>query len=113
MIREWLSRRRRAAPGVHRPVDEVTFLGAQFDVRDAQIEGLRDALTDAHRRLAAAQQQIAQLQVAAATALASEWMRQGRATTRRLAEEPTAVVSADQLRRTRPAAPTEQYRRPQ
>jgi len=96
--------RRRPAPGVHRPVDQATFLGAQFDVRDAQIEGLRDALAEAHRHLAIVQAELA-------THKTRAFMAHALRLRARLAEEPTAHVTREQLARSRPMdAPTEQWR---
>lgn len=118
VIRVWLSRRR--TPGVHRSVDEAVFLGAQFDVRDAQIEGLRDALAEALKKLdeekAARARDVAQLRYALAQAVRhaglDHFLRQGIAQARRLAEEPTAHVTAEQFARSRPMdAPTEQWPR--
>jgi hypothetical protein len=117
VIRVWLSRRRTA--GVHRSVDEVTFLGAQFDVRDAQIEGLRDALAEAVKKLAEERSahavEAARLRYALAQAVRhaglDRYLRQGVEQARRLAEEPTAHVTREQLARSRPMdAPTEQWR---
>lgn len=112
MIRGWFRRRRVDVP----QLDTAVFLGAQFDVRDARIEGLQDALGEAHKKLAeekaARVREVAQLRGALAPYLVGTYLRQGIATAKRLAEEDTAVVSADQLRRTRPAPATEQYRRP-
>ncbi len=131
MIRAWLAtaRRRHAAPGVHRvPVDEVTFLGAQFDVAAAQIEGLRTALAEAQKELAEEKagraHDVALLRAALAKYTAQEVMRAGlmehmrrpaRERERSAALEPTVAVTTEELRRARPAgsAPaTEQYRRP-
>lgn len=125
MIRAWLAtaRRRHAAPGVHRvPVDEVTFLGAQFDVRDAQIEGLRDALAEALQRADAAERRAAVLEGRLARWETADLMRRGlmehmrrpaRERERSAALEPTVAVTTEELRRSRPIdAPTEQYRRP-
>jgi hypothetical protein len=102
VIRAWLSRRR--TPGVHRSVDQVTFLGAQFDVRDAQIEGLRDALAEAHRQLAVVRAELA-------THKTRTFMAHALRLRARLAEEPTAHVTSEQLARSRPMdAPTEEWR---
>lgn len=110
VIRVWLSRRR--TPGVHRSIDENSYFAAQFDLMTAQIEVLQ-------RMNASKDVEIARLRAALAPYKHQELMRlglqqfmaQGAATARRIAEEPTTEVTADQLRRTRPAAaPTEQWR---
>lgn len=80
--------------------------------RLAQIAGLRETITDLRAQLVAKEAENARLQVSIATALSMQWLQHGAAKARRIAEEPTTEVTADQLRRTRPAAPTEQYRRP-
>jgi hypothetical protein len=99
VIRPW-----RRRPARRAPVDEVTFLGAQFDVRDAQIEGLRDALAEAHRQLAVVSAELA-------THKTREFMAHALRLRARLAEEPTAHVTPEQLARSRPMdAPTEQWR---
>jgi hypothetical protein len=115
MIREWLAtwRRHRAARRGERAWfrDRRRHPDERIALRDAQIAGLRGQVST----LAA---ENAQLKVAVAAAVMSTgleyYRQQGRETTRRLAEEPTAVVSADQFRRTRPAGPapaTEPIRR--
>jgi hypothetical protein len=109
VIRAWLSRRR-PAPGGHRAVDETVYFAAQFDFQAAQIEVLQ-------RMNASKDVEIARLRAALAPYKHQELMRlglqqfmaQGAANARRIAEEPTAQVSADQFRRTRPAPATEQW----
>jgi hypothetical protein len=107
VIRGWFRRRR---PTVGVPLDTTVFIGAQLDVRDAQIEGLRDALAEALRQLADRDRQIAQLQVAGATALTMQWLQRGAANQARL-DGPTTVLSSEQFQRTRPASPTERWTR--
>lgn len=114
MIRSWL-RRRGAGAGDGRGVDTAVFLGAQFDLRDGQIAGLRDALAEANTRAERAERRAAVLEGQLSTYKAREFMATAARLRARLAEEPTAQVSADQFRRTRPsgsAPATEQYRRP-
>lgn len=95
MIRAWRARRRRPARQL---VDAAVVVTAQIDVRDGQIEGLRDALAEANRLLAEEQaaraRDVAQLRAALAPYLAQEWARRGAAAARRLAEEPTVRARA-------------------
>jgi hypothetical protein len=112
VIRAWLSTARRRAPSVpSKPVDPAVFLGAQFDLKDAQIEGLRDALAEAQRQLSDERRRSAVLVGQLATYKAREWPAHAARLRRRLAEEPTTEVTAHQLARSRPMdAPTEQWR---
>lgn len=55
MIRAWRARHR--AP--QQLVDAAVVVTAQIDVRDGQIEGLRDALAEAQQRLALCQRELA------------------------------------------------------
>lgn len=104
MIRAWLSTARRRPPA--RLVDAAVVVTAQIDVRDGQIEGLRDALAEAQQRLALCQRELA-------TYKTRDWLLLAAACRARLADDRTAEVTAHQLSRSRPmAAPTEQYRRP-
>lgn len=95
MIRAWRARRRRPARQL---VDAAVVVTAQIDVRDGQIEGLRDALAEANRLLAeeraARARDVAQLRAALAPYLAQEWARRGARAARRLAEEPTVRARA-------------------
>lgn len=116
MIRAWLVtwRRHRAAWAGERAWkrDRRRHPDERIALRDAQIAELRDQLAAKDVAYAALEREAAQLRVSTATALTMQWLQRGAADTRRLAEEPTAVVSADQLRRTRPAGPapaTEQW----
>lgn len=115
MIREWLSSyRRRARADVAPSVDTAVFLGAQFDLRDGQLEGMREALAEANARADAAERRSAVLEGLLSTYKAREFMQTAARLRTRLADEPTAVVSTDQLRRSRPAEPapaTEQWPR--
>ena len=103
MIRVWLSRRR-------------TVAEAQIDYRDGLLEARAERIAELEQQLVDERNahglEVARLQTAAATFGAISYLQQGMAKARRIAEEPTTEVTADQLRRTRPAAPTEQYRRP-
>lgn len=121
MIRGWF--RRRPAPAVHRSVDEAVFFGAQLDVRDAQIEGLRDALAEANARADAAERRSAVLEGRLARHEAAELMRRGlmehmrrpaREREHSSVLEPTVVINGDAFQATRPAGPapaTEQWPR--
>lgn len=131
MIRAWRGRHR----GAQQLVDAAVVVTAQIDVRDGQIEGLRDALAEALKKLdeerAARARDVAQLQYALAQAARlaglDRYLMQGIEQARRLAEEDTAVVTQEQLHRARPtdepthhvpqpapgwkSAPTERWKR--
>lgn len=107
MIRARLRRRRAVAE-------------AQIDYRDGLLEARAERIAELEQerdneRVAHALE-VARLRYALAQAVQhaglERYLQAGVEQARRLAEEPTAVVSTDQLRRARPAAPTEQYRRP-
>lgn len=110
MIRAWF-RRRRALPPANLPLDPTVIIGAQIDVRDGQIEGLRDALAEAHRRLADERRRNAVLLGELATYKTRDYAAHAARARRRLAEEPTLRTSVEQFQRTRPAAETERWTR--
>jgi len=116
VIRAWLERARAERVAARAARGERAWrrdLHEHPDERDAfrlaQIAGLRESN-------AALRAEVAQLRYALAQAVQhaglERYLQAGVEQARRLAEEPTAVVSTDQLRRARPAAPTEQYGRP-
>lgn len=85
MIRSWLRRRRPPAD----LVDAAVVVTAQIDVRDGQIEGLRDALAEARQQLEYERQVAAVLAGQLAAYKAREYMAAAARARRRLAEDTT------------------------
>jgi hypothetical protein len=102
----WVSRLTRRRTTTPPPVvdDPTVFIAERLDLESFRVEGLREALADAQRQLAAEKAaravEVGQLKTALAVALLPSWMASNPAIrSKRLDDMPTSVVPASLIRR--------------